>query len=290
MRRIFLFFSQRDLAILFAVGLATGLVDHQFESLLFSGVARITPVVLFNDYLQYITGGPIFGDFIQTWLEYGAVVAACLVRKPAAGTVALTVNGFVQVFLYGTHDPHLWYGFSGLGADLAFALFRYKRYDLRAVLLAGASCGFFWYLIVWPTHGIYLYPTSFIVPDFVSRLLGSAVGDGLLGAALAYVILRVAGRRWAEPFASWRGDEDLVHRYANAVGLAIIAIGIIAIVLTYLFPAVSGFFLSIGPKIPGGMPRQEEYNPGYVIGVLIIFLVLAMLGFWSLRSRYTRPE
>ena len=269
------------------VGIITGLVDHHVLSLLFASVARIHSVVLFNDYLARVTGGPLFGDLLQTWLEYGAILAACLVRKPAAGTVALTINGLCQVFVNGTHDPHLLYGVSGLGADVVFASFRYKRYDVPAVCLAGISCGMFWYPIVWFTHGVYLYPASFILSDLAVRVLGSAVGDGLLGAALALTVVSLVGRKWNEPRPSVLGHGEATTRHMNAAGLLAISFGVLVMVLTYAFSSISNFFLSMGPKIPGGIPTSEEYNPGYVIGVLLIFLVMTMLAFWNLRSRYS---
>ena len=266
------------------VGIATGLVDNQVVLLSFALVARTHSVMLFNFYLAHVTGGPLFGDFLQTWLEWGAVLAACLVRKPAAGTIALTINGICQVFVYGHHDPHLLYGVPGLGVDIVFASLRYKRYDVPAVCLAGISCGMFWYPIVWFTHGIYLYPPSFIVSDLAIRVLGSAVGNGLLGAALALIILTLLGRKWDEPRTSGFGTRDNAIRYVNAFGPLIIGLGVLVIVLTYSFSSVSNFFLSIGPKLPGGVPQVEEYNLGYVIGVLLIFLVITMLAFWNLRE------
>src|SRR5579872_449210 len=164
------------MAILIAVGIYTGILDHQLNDLVFSLVAQNRSLVLFNDYLAHVAGGPLFGDLLQTWLEYGGVLAACFVRKPATGTIALTINGFCQVFIYGTHDPHLWYGVAGLGADVVFAAFRYRRYDVPVVCLAGIASGIFWYFIVWFTHGIYLYPPIFILADFAIRVLGSAIG------------------------------------------------------------------------------------------------------------------
>jgi energy-coupling factor transport system permease protein len=282
-----LFFSRKELAIVLAVGVVTGLVDHQTENLLFTVVARIHPLVLFNDYLEYVTGGPLFGDFLQTYLQYGAVLVAYLVRKPAAGTLAMTINGFCQVFAYGTHDPHLLYGVTGLGADIVFASFRYKRYDLPVACLAGIAAAVFWYPIVWFTHGIYLYPIAFILSDFAIRVLGSAVGDGLLGAALALIILALARRRGIASPPSFFGNGGDVTKLANATGLLIVSAAVFLMALTHGFPSVSNFFLSIGPKIPSGNPLLEEYNLGYVIGVLMIFLVLTMLAFWNLRSLYT---
>lgn len=130
---------------------------------------------------------------MQTWEQYGAVLVAYLVRKPGSGTIAMTINGFGQVFLNGTHAPHLIYGVAGLGADLLFASFKNERYDLRFVALAGVFAGLFWYPIAFATHGIYLYPPSFIAADLLGRVLGSAVGDGLLGGALGVAAIKVYG-------------------------------------------------------------------------------------------------
>jgi ABC-type thiamin/hydroxymethylpyrimidine transport system permease subunit len=282
-----LFFSRKELAVIVAIGLLTGLLDDKAEMLEFATAAHTHILVLANDYIAFKTGGPAFGDLLETWLEYGAVLAACLVRKPAAGTIALTVNGFCQVFAYGTHDPHLLYGVPGLGADVVFALFRYKRYDAPVVCLAGISCAIFWYPIVWFTHGIYLYPLSFIASDLAFRILGSAVGDGLLGGALALVVLKLAGRKWNEPPSPVLEDRGGSTKLANVTGLLIISLGALLIALTHAFSSVSSFFLSVSPKISGGIPSLEEYNMGYVIGVLLIFLVLTVLAFWNLRSRYS---
>ncbi len=282
-----LFFSKKELAVIVAVGLITGLLDDKVEAVEFAFVARTHVLVLLNDYLAFKTGGPVFGDLLETWLEYGAVVAACLVRKPAAGTIALTINGICQVFVNGTHDPHLLYGVPGLGADLVFASFRYRRYDIPTVALAGIACAAFWYPIVWFTHGIYLYPVSFIVSDLALRVLGSAFGDGLLGGAVALLLLSLVRRKWNEARPPAFGSGDAGTKEANATGLLIISLGVLLIAVTHASSWVSNFFLSVGPNIQPGIPQLEEYNPGYVIGVLVIFLVLTVLAFRNLRSAYS---
>jgi ABC-type thiamin/hydroxymethylpyrimidine transport system permease subunit len=176
-------------------------LDHRIENALFQFVLGIPSYVDFSNYVFNTTGGPVVGDLLQTWEQYGAVLAAFIVRKPGSGTIAMTINGFGQVFLNGTHTPHLLYGVAGLGADLVFAAFMYKRYDVRVAALAGLSAGLFWYPIVYATHGVYLYPTSFIIIDLIIRALGSPIGNGLLGAAIGTAILRIAQR------AKWRPAE-----------------------------------------------------------------------------------
>ena len=291
MRNILFFFSRKELAIIIAVGLITGILDDRVEMLEFATVARIHMLVIVNDYIQFKAGGPAFGDLLETWLEFGGVVAACLIRKPAAGTLALTINGLCQVFVNGTHDPHLLYGVPGLGADLAFGLFRYKRYDAPVIALAGVASAMFWYPIVWFTHGIYLYPPLFIFVDLLLRIGGSAVGDGLIGGAVAVIFFCGVGRRrWSETraLAFTDGEEEReTTRLADAIGLLVVSFAVLLIVITRSIASVSSFFLSIGPNIPPGIQTMEEYNPGYIIALTLVFLVLTMLALWRLRFRYS---
>jgi ABC-type thiamin/hydroxymethylpyrimidine transport system permease subunit len=187
-------FSGRELGIIFAIGILTPLVDDRIEHALFQFLFSLPGYVSISNYVFDTTGGPVLGDLLQTWEQYGAVLAAFVVRKPGSGTIAMTINGFGQVFLNGTHAPHLLYGVAGLGADLAFVLFRYKRYDVRIVALAGLFAGLFWYPIVYLTHGVYLYPISFIAIDLLGRVFGSMVGNGLLGAAIGVVAIKAYNR------------------------------------------------------------------------------------------------
>ncbi len=199
----------------------------------------------------------------------------------------MTINGLCQVFIYGTHDPHLLYGVPGLGADAVFAFFSYKRYDLPVVCLAGIASAMFWYPLVYFIHGIYLYPVSFILADLAIRVLGSTVWNGLLGAALALIILNLARRRGLQPSSSEFQRSGDATNLANVTGLLMISCAVLLMVLTHGISSVSNFFLSIGPKIPSGNPLLEEYNPGYVIGILVIFLVVTMLVLLNLLPRYS---
>jgi energy-coupling factor transport system substrate-specific component len=68
-----------------------------------------------------------------------AVVAPAIVRKPGAALFAELVAASLSVLLISQWGPDaILSGFlQGLGAELAFALFRYRRYDLVAIVLAG---------------------------------------------------------------------------------------------------------------------------------------------------------
>ncbi|MDG6967170.1 MAG: ECF transporter S component [Nitrososphaerota archaeon] len=284
MRRGSLFFTREELAVVVAVGVVSGLAGQQIENVVFAVVARIHSLVIFNDFLAYYSGGPLFGDLLEDYLEWGAVLAACIVRKPGAGTIALSINGLLQVFVYGTHDPHLLYGVAGLGADLVFGAFRYRRYDVATVALAGAACQMFWYTIVWFTHGIYLYAAQFILADLAMRVLGGAMADGLLAGGLAFVLLRLAGRGWTQPPSEPSADLGALRR-ADGAGLLAASFGVLLVMATAAFRPLSGLFARIGPPIPPNDPFLEEFNLGSVFGFELIFLSLALLLLWHLAYR-----
>jgi len=100
------------------------------------------------------------------------------------------------------------YGITGLGADVGFALFRYRRFDAPVSALAGVMCQLFWIPITYTYHAVFgRYSSSFLVGDLVTRIVGGAVGDGLLGLFLGFLILRIANRvvgRGSEQKASER--------------------------------------------------------------------------------------
>jgi len=185
-------FTRNELIILAAIGVLTPLIDDRVEHFLVTFFANISGSVNVFDY----TGGPLNSDLLIVWEEYGAVLAAYLVRKPGAATLAMTINGFGQFFRDGFVGPHhLLYGFSGVGADVVFWAFRYRRYDARASALAGVAAQFFWVPFSYVYHVVYLYPLSFIGGDLLTRVIGGAIGDGLLGAGLGVAILQVGS--WA---------------------------------------------------------------------------------------------
>jgi energy-coupling factor transport system substrate-specific component len=184
-------FSRYQWVAIIAVGIITPLVDSRVEVFLPNFFYQIRGVVSIFTF----TGGPVNGDLLVAWEEYGGVVAAYLVRKPGAATIAMAINGFGQFFLVdGFAGPHhLVYGVTGLGADVAFAMFRYKRYDVLVCTLAGLMSQLFWIPVTYTYHAVIgHYSISFIEGDLVARIFGGAVGDGLMGLAIGFAVLTIA--------------------------------------------------------------------------------------------------
>lgn len=185
-------FSHYQWIAIVAVGVITPLVDSHVEVIL--------PTFFYNNRgvvnIFSFSGGPLNGDLLVAWEEYGAVVAAYLVRKPGAATIAMSINGLGQFVLDGFTGPHhLLYGVAGLGADLTFAAFRYRRFDVVASTLAGLMSQLFWIPITYTYHSVIgHYSISFIEGDLFARMIGGVVGDGLMGFAIGFAVMTIAKR------------------------------------------------------------------------------------------------
>jgi energy-coupling factor transport system substrate-specific component len=80
-----------------------------------------------------------------------AVIAPVIVRKPGAALFAELVAASLSVLVVNQWGPDaILSGFlQGLGAELAFALFRYRRYDVPVVVLASIASAALAFLHDW---------------------------------------------------------------------------------------------------------------------------------------------
>jgi len=183
-------FSRNEWIAIVAIGVLPPLIDSRVEVLLPDFFYQIRGVANVFDF----TGGPVNSDLLVAWEEYGGVVAGYIVRKPGAATIAMTINGVGQFVIDGFQGPHhLLYGLAGVGADVGFAAFRYRRYDALATVFAGMLAQLFWIPVSYAYHSVpQFYSTLWIEGDFAARLFGGALGDGLIAFAIGYAVLRIA--------------------------------------------------------------------------------------------------
>lgn len=136
-----------------------------------------------------------------------AVVGALIIRKPGAAfyteLLAATVSMFfgsawgLSVFMSG-----VW---QGLGAELVFAAFAYRRWGLGAALLAGGGAGV----------AMGVYETIVWVPEFSASwkavYIGSAIVTGIVVAgALGWLLVRSLARTGVlAPFAAGRTQAEI---------------------------------------------------------------------------------
>lgn len=153
-----------DIVVAAAIAVAFGVVYWAW-GVLFTGT---TAAFAFLPPAQYVLSG--------VWLIAG-VLAGLVVRKPGAALFAETVAASVSILLGSpwSLDVALSGVYQGAGAELAFALFRYRRWDLFVTLVAAALAAVGEWL-----HDIPLY---FAAVPLTEQLL---IGVFMLVSALAF--------------------------------------------------------------------------------------------------------
>jgi energy-coupling factor transport system permease protein len=121
------------------------------------------------------------------WLLPG-VLGGLVIRKPGAAVFTETVAALVSMFL-GAPTIVLMYGLGqGLGAELVYATFRYRRWNLPAALLAGAVAGLVPAIadpIISYTTWSFGFKLSYGVIVVISTILIAGLGSWALVRALA---------------------------------------------------------------------------------------------------------
>lgn len=166
-----------DIVVTAAIAVAFGVVFWAWNALW----AAATPAFLAVPPAQNILYG--------TWLAAG-VVAGLVVQKPGAALFAELVAASVSLILgsqWGL-DAALSGLFQGAGAELAFALFRYRRWDVVAALLAAALAAVGAWIHDTPLYYAELPLTDQLVIGvfmLISAIVIAGVGSWWLTRALA---------------------------------------------------------------------------------------------------------
>ncbi|WP_295014450.1 ECF transporter S component [uncultured Microbacterium sp.] len=167
-----------DIVVAAVLGVAIGLVFWIWNTI---GFAWFTAA----DALTPGFGGIAVG----IWL-LGGVVGGLVIRKPGAAIVVEVVAAIVSMLI-----GNMW-GVStvleglaqGLGAEIVFALFLYRRFSLPVAMLAGvvASCGSWLFEMFWGSS-----PNILKSVEFNAIYLGALVISGaLLAGLLGWLLVR----------------------------------------------------------------------------------------------------
>lgn len=127
--------------------------------------------------LSVLANEIIFGIWFMA-----SIVAAYIIQKPGVAIVSEMLAALIEVFLGNFYGPIIFVsGFlQGLGAELGFAVFRYKRFDRVSIYLGAiGACilSFIWGFI---RSGFVDLSPSLLVVMFIIRLVSSLVFAGLL--------------------------------------------------------------------------------------------------------------
>ncbi len=114
------------------------------------------------------------------WLAAGLI--PYIIRRPGAALIAEIVAAIIEFVLLSPWGIGGIYSgiFQGLGAEVAFMLFAWKRYNTGVLLLAGAlagvGCNLQWYF----AYGGNQYSTLVIILYSVFTMISGAIFGGLL--------------------------------------------------------------------------------------------------------------
>ena len=160
-----------DIVTAAVLGVATGLIFIVWNSvgyLWFTAMDAFTPGV----------GGIAVG----IWL-LGGVLGGLIIRKPGAALFVEVLAASVSMLLGSQWSVETVYSgiAQGLGAELIFALFFYKRFGLGVAMLAGAGAAVAaWVLELFLSANIEMGP-AFLTIYLVSIVLSGAVLAGVVG-------------------------------------------------------------------------------------------------------------
>jgi energy-coupling factor transport system permease protein len=136
--------------------------------------------------------GPMGAGFMFGIWVIASPIVAYIIRKPGAAFIAEVAAAAVEL-LTGSHfglSALLIGVFQGIGSEIAFALFRYKRYNLFTLMLSGALAAVFGMVYNLIANGFGFYTT-----DVLLLTLGIHIISGMiLGGWLAKVVVDVLAK------------------------------------------------------------------------------------------------
>lgn len=80
--------------------------------------------------------------------------------------------------------------FQGIGAEIAFALFRYKKYNLSVLMFSGAVAGIFNIIYGIVANGFAYYTATALVATLVINIISGMLLGGLLGKLIVDAIAK----------------------------------------------------------------------------------------------------
>lgn len=169
--------TQREIVVVAALGAVFGVVYLAWVQVWLMSQAFIGPLSL--------------DLFFGLWCVV-SVIAAYVVRKPGAAFFSEVVAAIAEI---ATGNPAglilLVTGVvQGAGAELPFALTRWKRYDLPVLLAAGASAAVFSFAYTWIRFKYGALDPTLLVAMFAIRVVSGMVLAGLLGRWIARALHR----------------------------------------------------------------------------------------------------
>lgn len=150
------------------------------------GVVSAYVVVPWAKFIEGVLG-PFGAALNNPFFIFWYIIVGLLTRKPTLTFLTAMLTGTIEI-LAGSLDGTIVFvfvAFQGLGAELGLLIFQYKP-SLRAAFLSGALAGIGAAIPLIILFGFVVLP----VWQLVLLFLALAVGDGLIGGGLAWIIAK----------------------------------------------------------------------------------------------------
>ncbi|WP_110926274.1 ECF transporter S component [Bacillus massiliglaciei] len=162
--------------------------------------------------------GPVGAGFMFGIWVIASPIVAYIIRKPGAAFIAETAAAAVEL-LTGSHfglSALLVGVFQGIGAEIAFALFRYKRYSLFTLMLSGAlaAIGSMVYNVI--ANGFGYYTAEVFLTTLVIQVISGIVLGGLLAKT---VVDSLAKTGVLDQYEIMKEKRKKAHVNGNAAGM-----------------------------------------------------------------------
>lgn len=141
--------------------------------------------------------GPVTMDVMMGFWFSASMVAAAIVRKPGVAFAAEVLAAAAQVMMGSPAGLLLILTgiVQGAGAEAVLALFRWRRFDLLALVLSGVGAAVFSFAYTWVRFDYGALAPSLLVAMFVIRCASGALLGGVLGWAVANALQRTGALR-----------------------------------------------------------------------------------------------
>ena len=159
-------FTTWDLVVIVIVGVVTGAINGLFSSAWGA---------------LFATGGPYLANTIGWVFWIGVLLAAFIVRKPGAALITGVIQGLVEM-VAGTPFGLTalgWTTLQGLGVEVGFLIFRYRRWDWVSLGLASFLAGPFNFPLTFVTFDLGSAPLFGLPPFIFEWILAFFLGAGV---------------------------------------------------------------------------------------------------------------
>lgn len=162
--------------------------------------------------------GPVGAGFMFGIWVIASPIVAYIIRKPGAAFIAEVAAAAVEL-LTGSHFglTALLVGvFQGIGSEIAFGIFRYKRYNLFTLMLSGAlaAVGSMIYNLI--ANGFGYYTTKVFFVTLGIHVLSGIILGGLLAKVVVDSLAKTGVLEQYEVMKEKRKKEDV---NGNASGM-----------------------------------------------------------------------